>query len=64
MADVDGHVFKTYWDVKKAKPKLLKDKKGNRPNRAESVPFEKEDKLWENGEFGNDNPLALTTTMW
>ena len=47
MADVGGHAFKTYWDVKKAKLKLLKkDKIGNRPNRAELVPFEKEDKLW------------------
>ena len=65
MADIDGDAFKTYQEVKKAKLKLLKkDKKGNRPNRAEPVTFEEEDKLWESGEFGIDSPLALTRTLW
>ena len=65
LADVDGDLFKTYQDVKKAKLRLLKkDKKGNRPNRAEPVTFEEEERLWTSGEFGTHNPLALTRTMW
>ena len=65
VGDIEGNAFKTYQEVKKAKLKILKkDKKGNRPNRAEAVTFDEEDKLWENGDFGVHNPLALTRTMW
>ena len=46
MAEIDGDVFMTYQEDKEVKLKLLKkDKKGNRPNRAEPVTFEEEDTL-------------------
>ena len=57
--------FKLLREVKNAKIKnLKKDGKGNRPNRAESITFEEEERLWDAGELGAGSPISLTRTMW
>ena len=43
---------------------LVEQGKGNRPNATRSLTKEEEDKLYENGAFGAENPVVLQRTMW
>lgn len=49
----------------KAKRTDLKKKgKGNKPNRADSLLEEEEDRLWESGALGDHHPEALQNSIW
>ena len=43
---------------------LVKEGRGNKPNASRELMDEEEAKLFETGEFGNHNPLALQRTLW
>ena len=43
---------------------LVKEGRGNKPNASRELTDEEEAKLFETGEFGNHNPLALQRTLW
>ena len=43
---------------------LVKQGRGNKPNASRELTDEEEAKLFETGEFGNHNPLALQRTLW
>ena len=38
--------------------------KGNRPNRAESLSVEQEDRLWLTGQLGTDSAEMVQNTLW
>jgi hypothetical protein len=57
--------FDTSRKVLAAKRKELKQSgKGNRPNKAEPLNVEDEDKLWKTGQLGTHSPEALYNTIW
>ena len=43
---------------------LVKQGKGNRPNATRELEDEEEEKLFESGEFGLQDPVALQRTLW
>ena len=43
---------------------LVKEGRGSKPNASRELTDEEEAKLFETGEFGNHNPLALQRTLW
>ena len=52
-------------DVLKAKRKKLKSKGlGNRPNRAEPIDYDQEEKLWIEEQLGGKNAETLQNTSW
>ena len=57
--------FKISRDVLKPKRKKLKFKGlGNRPNRAEPIDFDQEEKLWIEEQLGGKNADTLQNTLW
>ena len=43
---------------------LKQSRKGNRPNRAESLSADQEDSLWLTGQLGTDSAETVQNTLW
>jgi integrase len=57
--------FKTSKDVLAARRRELKQAgKGNKPNKADALTPQDEEKLWETGQLGLDTPESLFNTVW
>lgn len=57
--------FRTSKKVLEARRRELKqDGKGNHPNKAEALTLDDENRLWEVGQLGFNNPTQLINTVW
>jgi hypothetical protein len=62
---VTSKEFKTSKNVLAARRRELKQAgKGNRPNKADCLTDQDEEKLWERGQLGLDTPETLFNTVW
>ena len=62
---VRSQEFDTSRQVLQSRRKELKEMGfGNRTNKAETLTPEDEDKLWEKGQLGNQDPVILQRTIW
>jgi len=60
-----SHTYARLQDVLKTKLAMTKGAgKGNRPNRAEPLSREEEEKMWETGALGTYEPDTLLRTLW